>query len=87
MKILGDDDDDWLEDTAPRTPGQKALRLLRKLARGLARLLLAAVAVFAIVWIFIGLGYLPAWASATVIVVFLVLLFIYMKGVHKWTRK
>ncbi len=87
MKILGDDDDEWLDDNPPRTTGQQVARLLRKLVRGVARLLLAVVGVLVFVGIFMGLEALPIWLSTLVIVAFLVLVFIFMKGVHKWHRK
>lgn len=87
MSLFDGDRDDWLDDGKQRTWGQQVLRLLRTLAFGVLQLLLAVVGVLIMVGIFVGMESLPFWLVSLILVVFLVLVFIYMKGVHNWTRK
>jgi len=87
MSLFDGDNGDWLDDGRQRSFGQKLLRLLRTLAFLVLQLLVAVVGVLIFVGVFVGLESLPVWLVTLVIVVFLVLVFIYMRGVHNWTRK
>ncbi|MES2976362.1 MAG: hypothetical protein V4757_22275 [Pseudomonadota bacterium] len=87
MSLFDGDNDDWLDDGKQRSFGQKLLRLLRTLMFLVLQLLLAVVGVLIFVGIFAGLQELPIWLTTGIIVGFLVLLFIFMKSVHRWTRK
>ena len=87
MSLFDGDNDDWLDDGGQRSFGQKLWRQLRTLAFLLLQLLVAVVGVLIFVGLFVGLESLPVWLVTLVIVVFLVLVFIYMRGVHNWTRK